>query len=198
MRSVDINARLLEVRYASCSPGHSSEWLSYSNNHDLAFLPSKEAAVAPVAAAASPAGAVGAAASLAVSASSAESATAATAAAVDASGTAASAPTSASICVEEISLLDSDEEDGVITTRTIEAPAGTTAVTLIASASDESDDDAQGGDADDVVVKGASASDYPHARCNCTLRRFFADLSRTPATDKQNGTTCKNWCVSIT
>ena len=111
---------------------------------------------------------------------------------------AAAAPSaSASICVEEISLLDSDEEDGVVTTRTIAAPAVSAAVTLIASDSDGSDNDDQEGDDGDVVVKGASASDYPHARCNCTLRRFHTGTFRTPETDMQNATTCKNWCGSM-
>ena len=109
---------------------------------------------------------------------------------------AAAAPSeSASFCVEEISLLDSDEEDGVVTTRTIAAPAVSAAVTLVASDSDCSDDDHEGDDGD-VLVKGASASDYPHARCNCTLRRFHTGKFRSPATDKQNATTCRNWCGS--
>jgi hypothetical protein len=37
--SVDADAKLLEVRYVGCSPGQSVEWLTYSGNHDLAFLP---------------------------------------------------------------------------------------------------------------------------------------------------------------
>ena len=42
VRSVD--AELLEVQYVGCSPGQSVEWICYTNNHDLAFLPSKPAA----------------------------------------------------------------------------------------------------------------------------------------------------------
>jgi hypothetical protein len=37
--SVDADAKLLEVWYVGCSPGQSVEWLTYSSNHDLAFLP---------------------------------------------------------------------------------------------------------------------------------------------------------------
>jgi pyruvate/2-oxoglutarate dehydrogenase complex dihydrolipoamide acyltransferase (E2) component len=221
--SVDADAKLLEVRYVGCSPGQSVEWLTYSGNHDLAFLPMQ----APAATQPAPTHAAAVLPSQSAAASGAASAAASpqagqkdarsmdvdtTVAEGGGEGTeddedeqneeeeeeqsaAAAAPAAASastsIYVEEISLLDSDEEDGVVTTRTIEGPAAAAAVTLIASDSDGSDDEEQG--AEGVVVKGASASDYPHARCNCTLRRFHVDRCRTVPTDKQNATTCKNW-----
>jgi hypothetical protein len=245
--SVDAVAKLLEVRYADCSPGQSVEWLSYRNNHDLAFLPhvsqplraTTSARLATVAAdvpavSASlgtrriesgamvqfgqhtvqlerapevtssmtagdcPAAAPAVPALVAACEPAAPAASASAVASVPAAAAPAVAASSASasICIEEISLLDSDEEEGVVTTRTVAAPSASTAVTLIGSDSDGSGHDDQEGEEGEVVVKGASASDYPHARCNCTLRRFHSDTIRTPATDKQNATTCKNWCGS--
>ena len=229
MSSVDTVAKLLEVRYVDCSPGQSVEWVSYSNNHDLAFLQecasTRLATVAADVAAVSaslgtgsvesgpmveperevtssitagdcPAAAPAVPTPVAACGPLDECELAVTSGPAAATPAVAASPASSSICVEEISLLDSDEEDGVVTTRTIAVPAASTAVTLIASDSDASDNDDQEGEDGDVVVKGASASDYPHARCNCTLRRFHVGTSRTPATDKQNATTCKNWCDS--